>query len=149
MFKVWIWYNKWKSGKFANFLWDAQKWCHLLLIAAVGATWAAALIASLALYLDLYVVEGNLQDTDGMKVHESMPWEHSQGITTHDLFSSPAIDLQILAWVIGPFWRLNTATALLVAWGLPASKCVEFSWHEVANAEDTKLKIIEETGMHC
>ena len=119
-----------------NYLWDAQKWCHLLLIAAVAATWAAALIASLALYLDLYVVEGNLQDTDGMKVHERMPWEHFQGIIITDTTIcptySPAMDLQILAWVIGPFWRLHTATALLVACCSPANKCVEFSWHEVA-----------------
>ncbi len=51
---------------------------HLLLIAAVAATWATALIASLTLHLDLHVVEGNLRDTNEMKVDDSMPWEHFQ-----------------------------------------------------------------------
>lgn len=109
--------------------------CHLLLIAAVATTWAAALIASFALYLDLYVVEGNLQDTDGMKVHERMPSEHFQVIIYYghhnlpDLFSSyGSTDPGLSNWAIltsahgncpacGMLFTCQQMCRILLAWG--------------------------------
>ena len=155
-FKIWIWYSKWKSRKLTithemlrNDAISSSSLLSLLL---------ELLLSSLvSLFTSIFtLLRATYEILMGWKLmiacHENISSWHNHYTTIYPTYSnSPAMDLPILAWVVGPFRRLHTATALLVACCSPANQCVEFSWHEVAKCKRHQtihsFLQIEETGM--